>query len=700
MPERSGLQIRQIVSNLTLQSTIAVNLVDPATILPEIHVERGLAESDSKFGSPPHLPTRPASGSPNTMPRPQLTCLLLLLLVALPSSRSQAGGGPENVLVVVNSLSEESRTIANHYVRLRGIPASNVVEIRWQGSQYAGTADRLRRDLLLPVIRAIDQRKLGLQIDCIAYSAGFPTRFDFKADFPDQKFSKASRPVASLTGATYLFQYAIRKNAGIVMPSTNWYVSPNSPNNIVRCRTPQKVATRAFHSSASWSQAGTAIRDPDKGQRYLMSTMLGVTVGRGNSVEEVIASLRRAKLADHTKPDGTFYFAQNKDIRSKTRHACYAGTVQLLQAEGAKAKVVSGKVPTGALDIVGFTVGAVEPNLTAARTKVLPGAICEHLTSFGGDLRSRASQMPLSEFIRAGAAGASGTVTEPTAIQAKFPLPTVHLHYRRGCSLAEAFYQSVRAPYQLLIVGDPLCQPWASPPKVEVAGLDAPDSLGFPQRVGGVVNLTATVDPGVLKPKRPAEVFLDGRLLARVSSGKQFPLDTHQLAEGFHDLCIVAKGSDAIEATARSRHPLWVDNTPDNDLQFTTAQQIVSLGAEIELVVQGGQGKQSLQLESRDADNESPAEPDQPPVETEVSEKKAAAQPVVLPEHFRKSSGQVSQKVTFWYNSVKLGEAQLAGKPPTAKLRVSAARLGRGPVRLIAQQQNGGQSMPIWVVVQ
>ena len=55
---------------------------------------------------------------------------------------------------------------------------------------------------------------------------------------------------------------------------------------------------------------------------------------------------------------------------------------------------------------------------------------------------------------------------EPYSIQAKFPHPGIHVHYCRGASLAEAFYQSVNAPYQLLVVGDPLCQPWATIPQV------------------------------------------------------------------------------------------------------------------------------------------------------------------------------------------------------------------------------------------
>ncbi len=40
---------------------------------------------------------------------------------------ARAGGGPENVLLVVNEDSPSSKLIANHYISLRQIPDRNVV---------------------------------------------------------------------------------------------------------------------------------------------------------------------------------------------------------------------------------------------------------------------------------------------------------------------------------------------------------------------------------------------------------------------------------------------------------------------------------------------------------------------------------------------------------------------------------------------
>lgn len=109
-------------------------------------------------------------------------------------------------------------------------------------------------------------------------------------------------------------------------------------------------------------------------------------------------------------------------------------------------------------------------------SRILPGAFCDHLTSFGG-VMTGTGQTVLSEFIRHGAAEACGTVTKPYNTPVKFPSPFLHIHYASGCTLAEAFYQSVHAPYQQLLIADPLCRPWARPPRVTVAGLREGDCL-------------------------------------------------------------------------------------------------------------------------------------------------------------------------------------------------------------------------------
>src|SRR4029079_2618459 len=116
-------------------------------------------------------------------------------------------------------------------------------------------------------------------------------------------------------------------------------------------------------------------------------------------------------------------------------------------------------------------------------------------------------------------------VVEPRALQAKFPLPSIQLRYARGCSLAEAFYQSIGGPYQILIVGDPLCQPWAAIPKVNIAGVKSEE------KVKGSLTLTPSGQSAV----RTFEFYADGRLAERTVPGKPFPLDTTQLADGYHE---------------------------------------------------------------------------------------------------------------------------------------------------------------------
>ncbi|GAG85993.1 unnamed protein product, partial [marine sediment metagenome] len=42
-----------------------------------------------------------------------------------------AGGGPENLFLLVNQSSQDSLTVANHYIDLRQLPAANVHYLKW-----------------------------------------------------------------------------------------------------------------------------------------------------------------------------------------------------------------------------------------------------------------------------------------------------------------------------------------------------------------------------------------------------------------------------------------------------------------------------------------------------------------------------------------------------------------------------------------
>ena len=62
-----------------------------------------------------------------------LICAVFSVVTAKPVL---AGGGPENVLLVVNRNSLDSMTIANHYAKLRKIPPGNILTLSWDGDEH------------------------------------------------------------------------------------------------------------------------------------------------------------------------------------------------------------------------------------------------------------------------------------------------------------------------------------------------------------------------------------------------------------------------------------------------------------------------------------------------------------------------------------------------------------------------------------
>jgi uncharacterized protein (TIGR03790 family) len=472
--------------------------------------------------------------------------LLGLLLLGL-ARCSQAGGGPENVLVVVNQNSHDSLTVANHYIRLRNVPPVNVVYLDWKGGDAIATGELFREEILKPIIEQIEQRRIALQIDYIVYSAGFPWRIDLRADLDVEKLPKQFAPHASITGATYLWPYVVQKNEAIVIPEVNFYVPPPAQVNAVRCQKLDGVKSRAFRSRYAWTAQREKTKDSKQGQRYFISSVLGLTVERGNTLPEIVQYLRTAAQVDGHGKQGTFYFMRRtRHPRTTPRQECFDTVANQMRAEGATVEIIEGELPEGK-QVQGLMAGVGKFDLAARGVSIAPGAFCDDLTSYGGEFTNPA-QTKLSAFLRAGAAGASGTVIEPYNFQAKFPLPSLHLHYFRGCSLGEAFYQSVQGPYQILLVGDPLCQPWAKPPKVEVSGIK-PD-----QRVTGTVEIRTRLAPAEGTKSGTCELFIDGRLAVPqpFPPALPIPLDTAKLAPGRHELRVVASTGDELEMQGRA----------------------------------------------------------------------------------------------------------------------------------------------------
>ncbi|MBN2579763.1 MAG: hypothetical protein JXB10_12305 [Pirellulales bacterium] len=489
-------------------------------------------------------------------------CFVVLAMVFLRPGAGWAGGGPENVFLVVNPQSPDSVAIANSYQQWRQIPPGNVFYLPWEPERPAIAIDDFRNRILKPILEAIRFRTLSGQIDYVVYSCDFPWRVSLDADIlkfckelgiPDQPPSEEEikrmdlspgnakmlmlriSPYGSLTGLTYLEQFVMQSDSDYFDLYSNYYF---------QSKIRREPSARGFRRALQFGPDGKTVSE--KGRSYYLSLMLGVTYGRGNTREEILSYLKRSVPADGTMPKGTIYFMENEDRRVKARRPFFPVAVDQLKALGVKAEILNGTMPLDRPDVQGAMLGSATFNWAASKSTILPGAICENFTSFGGIFTPKAGQTPLSEFLRYGAAGSSGTVVEPRAIFFKFPVPMLQVYYAQGCTLAEAFYQAVSGPYELLIVGDPLCRPWAKIPQVTVRGVE-PGA-----KVQGVISLQPEAQFPDLQTADHFELFVGGSRAAQCQPGKTLTLDTRILPDGWNELRVVAVAAGPIQTQGRT----------------------------------------------------------------------------------------------------------------------------------------------------
>ena len=513
------------------------------------------------------------------------TRLLAALLALLGCARlARAGGGPENLFLLVNANSWASVTVANQFVALRQIPPINVFYVDWKGNFESTDGETFRNQILAPALEAMQKRGLFHQIDYVIYSSDFPYSIDLAKDYPPTyKPTQWATPRASINSATY-FWHIVRLKAPVAFElGVNQYMR-GFTNLAQKVHRQPAFASHGFHSWYGWGGDGRLIEAG--GQPYMLSTMLAYTSGRGNSVAEALSYLQRSAAADGTFPKGTIYFTRTSDVRSTSRQDEVPSAMAELEQLGVASQVITTPMPMQASNVQGLMCGVIDFSWPATRSTILPGAICDNFTSFGGILLENASQTPLTEFLRYGAAGSAGTIVEPLSIAQKFASPNIFVHYARGCTLAESYYQSLFGPAQVLIVGDPLCRPWANIPQVRVGGVQP----------AAKVSGTLTLKPEARLP-REGEIaryalFIDGRLTGAALPGEELILDSTTECDGYHELRVVAIAAGPIETQGRAIIPIVIDNHGRTASMATRPAESVRWGEALQVAVRAPGARQ------------------------------------------------------------------------------------------------------------
>ncbi|WP_310388509.1 TIGR03790 family protein [Roseateles sp.] len=183
------------------------------------------------------------------------------------------------------------------------------------------------------------------------------------------------------------------------------------------------------------------------------------------SVEAAQALIERGIESDQSLPafsSANAYFVSTPDVARNVRAAQFPPAT-LLKPWGLEVRRESSSALPALQRTLFYMTGLTR---VAGLDSVdwLPGALADHLTSYGGQLDNvgPGGQMSALDWLQAGATASYGTVSEPCNHLQKFPHPQLLLlFYLQGVTALEAYWHSVAWPAQGVFVGEPLAAPFA-----------------------------------------------------------------------------------------------------------------------------------------------------------------------------------------------------------------------------------------------
>ncbi len=451
------------------------------------------------------------------------------------------GGGGESMLLIVNPEDENAVRVAQVYQQLRGIPDSNIIFItppKGFGNFFTAvpSESQWKSTYVNTILNTIQSRGLSNQIDYIAEMG--------------QSYAFSGGPYGRQS-AGYALSNLRQWAAGFTSTNLNLITQPMYDVNGYSLG-----ANDAIHSSrvyTNWSVSGATVTNA----QFYMGGQLGWSGFGGNSAVQIISNLQYTAAGDGANPVGTVFLMTNSDIRTSTRSWEFADVTNQLAARGITGVIQAGNTPVNQSNVLGATVGYANMVLPNG-SKYLPGSWGDNLTSNGSQFDTMA-QTKSTMFIAAGAAGTSGTVTEPYAISDRFPNAMIHVFSADGSTLGEAYYKSSASPDLLLFTGDMLAQPFADIPAVTITS--GPAEGGS---VTGSLSLgaSATVVPSTTTTGiKQLELYVDGKLYSTITdSNGTFNLDTTTLSDGRHQFRVVGLNNSQAESEGYTLRNLVVNN--------------------------------------------------------------------------------------------------------------------------------------------
>jgi uncharacterized protein (TIGR03790 family) len=324
--------------------------------------------------------------------------------------------GPRHLALVINSADPLSERIGLHYIRVRSIPADQVIRVSFP----PGNANLSPARFLAIRRYVLARTPAHVQVYALVWAA--PYRVGCQ----------------SITSA---FSFGL---------DPAWCAQG--------CRA---TKLNPLHARGD-------VRRPWNELRFRPSMMLAAT-----TYEHGVQLIDRGVASDGQAPGGTAYFLSTSDPARNVRAAGYG---HIRQAFGShfRIRILKQDRLQPVKDVMFYFTGLA--NVAGLdRLRFRPGAVADHLTSLGGQLTD-SPQMSSLRWLEAGATGSYGTVVEPCNLRAKFPDPGLILtYYLRGDTLIESYWKSVAMPGQGVFIGEPLARPWhpqsAQSSHRQVAGL-------------------------------------------------------------------------------------------------------------------------------------------------------------------------------------------------------------------------------------